>query len=54
MKEDPFIDYCRTIEVTGSSPKLKKITSTVTWGSLDCSPTENMIRYSTYLADLKK
>ncbi len=54
MQEDPFTDYCRTIQITGDSPLIKKITSTVTWGSLECSPSENTIRYSTYLADLKK
>lgn len=26
MQEDPFTDYCRTIQITGDSPLIKKIT----------------------------
>ncbi len=55
MHEEPFINYCRTInfESVNSSETIKKIVSTVNWGGSDCTIGEYSISYSTYLADLK-
>lgn len=54
MNEEPYIDYCRTIDFVGSSESIKQITSTVRWGGYDCTIGEHSISYSTYLADLTK
>lgn len=54
MTDEPYIDYCRTIELGGQEDNLKKVTSAVWWGSADCHPTDQLIRYSTYLGDLRK
>ncbi len=54
MNEDPFIDYCRTIQIDGNSESIKKIVSTVRWGGVDCNTGENTISYSSYLADLSQ
>lgn len=54
MADEPYIDYCRSIELDGQKNNLKKVTATVWWGNSDCKPTEQLIRYSTYLGDLKK
>lgn len=52
MNEEPFIDYCRTIDISGNSESIRQITSTVRWGGFDCTVGEHAISYSTYLADL--
>ncbi len=52
--EDPYIDYCRHIDVTGASESIKQVISTVTWGSSNCNKNPHLISYSTYLADLRK
>ena len=54
MNEEPFIDYCRTISITGSSAAIKQIASTVRWGGVDCGTGENTISYATFLANLSK
>lgn len=54
MNEEPYIDYCRTIDFVGNSESIKQITSTVRWGGYDCTIGEHSISYSTYLADLTK
>jgi len=55
MNEEPFIDYCRTINIAGD-PKssIRQISSTVRWGGVDCEMGENTITYSTFLANLAK
>jgi len=52
MHEEPFINYCRTINFEGVNDSIKKVTSVVRWGGFDCTIGENVISYSTYLANL--
>lgn len=54
MNEEPFIDYCRTIYISGDSDDVKKVISAVRWGGYDCMTGEKEIVYSTYLANLNK
>jgi len=54
MNEEPFIDYCRTIELVGNSHSIKKVISTVRWGGSDCTEGDQIISYSTYLANLNR
>jgi hypothetical protein len=53
MTEEPYITYCRTINISGTSERVKQVSVEVRWGdAADCSKGEEMIAYSTYLADL--
>lgn len=52
MNEEPFIDYCRTIIFEGTGESVRQVKSTVRWGGVDCETGENMLSYSTILADL--
>ncbi|MFH0837968.1 MAG: hypothetical protein V1880_01740 [Patescibacteria group bacterium] len=53
MEDEPYTTYCRTVEVTGSGESVKQVSVEVRWGeATDCSLGEEIIAYSTYLADL--
>jgi hypothetical protein len=53
MTEEPYTTYCRTITISGTSERVKQVLAKVRWGdALDCANGEEMIAYSTYLADL--
>jgi len=52
MTEEPFTSYCRTLQITGNSELLKEVVSIVKWGAPDCAEGDQVIRLSTYLADL--
>ena len=53
MTEEPYTTYCRTITISEGSERVKQVKAEVRWGdALDCSQGEEMIAYSTYLADL--
>lgn len=53
MEQEPYMNFCRTIEISGEAEK-KKIASIIHWGGTDCQAAEHTIRYTTYLADFKK
>lgn len=51
MYEEPNTTYCRTISLVGDGEKIKKLYASVRWGdATDCSLGEEIISYSTYLA----
>jgi len=52
MTEEPYTTYCRTVTFYGDSQLVKEVSVTVRWGDpIDCSLGEEIISYSTYLAD---
>jgi len=52
MTEEPYTTYCRTITFLEGDERVKQVSAEVRWGdALDCSKGEDMIAYSTYLAD---
>ncbi|MBU1682795.1 hypothetical protein KJ742_02520 [Patescibacteria group bacterium] len=52
MEEEPYTTYCRTVAFTGDSQLIKQVAVTVRWGDpIDCSEGNEVISYSTYLAD---
>lgn len=53
MTEEPYTTYCRTITFLEGDERVKQVSAEVRWGdALDCANGEEMIAYSTYLADL--
>ncbi len=55
MNEEPYTDYCRTVNFEGDELDSKMLTVTVRWGDvIDCSQGNKMIAYSTYLTDMSQ
>lgn len=52
MTEEPYTTYCRTIKISDAGELVRQVSAEVRWGdALDCAKGEEMIAYSTYLAD---
>jgi len=53
VAEEPYTIYCRTIKIEETGKSVRQVLAEVRWGdATDCSKGEEMISYSTYLADL--
>lgn len=50
MLEEPYTNYCRTVNLNGENENVKHITVTVRWD--DCNPEDEAVSYSTYLAKI--
>lgn len=49
--EEPYTEYCRTVEVSGSETDAKQVLVRVKWGDPDCTTGNSEVAYSSYLGD---